>query len=80
MLDHRGLALGNLLVVFEVDELLEGAQILIQLSLDVGLRSREAKLVGIVKLCHAEIVLNFVDCLLNQSAALLAHRSEEGEL
>ena len=38
VLDHRLVALSNFLIVLKVDELFERAQVLVQFSLDIGLR------------------------------------------
>ena len=50
MLNLGLVSLRHLLVVFEVDELLEGAQVLVQVAFDLGLCSRKVQLVFIVEL------------------------------
>ena len=48
MLNHRLLPECNFLVIFQVNKLLEGTQILVKLALDGRLSSGEAQLVGII--------------------------------
>ena len=80
MLDHRLMALGDLLVVLEIDKLLERPQVLVQLPLDLRLRVRKVRLVGIIQLGKPKVRLHLVDRLLHQSASFLAHDVEEEEL
>ena len=69
-----------LLVVLQIDELLECAQILVQITFDLNLCCLEAGFVLIIELSKTEVGFNLVDGLLEESAALLAHDVEEEEL
>ena len=69
-----------LLVVLQIDELLERAQILVQITFDLNLCCLEAGFVLIIELSKTEVGFNLVDGLLEESAALLAHDVEEEEL
>ena len=80
VLDHRLVALCNLLVVLEVDELLERAQVLVQVSLDLRLRFREVSLVRIIQFGETKVGLYLVDSLLDEGASFLAHDVKEEEL
>ena len=80
MLNHCLVPLSDLFVVLKIDELLERPQILVQFALDLCLGVREVRLVGIIKLCQAEVRLHLVDRLLDQGTSLLAHDVEEEEL
>ena len=80
VLDHRLVALGDLLVVLEIYELLERPQVLVQLPLDLRLRVRKVRFVGIIQLGESKVRLHLVDRLLHQSASFLAHDIEEEEL
>ena len=67
-------------VVLQIDELLERAQILVQITFDLNLCSLEARFVLIIELSKTKVCFNLVDSLLEESATLLAHDVEEEEL
>ena len=72
--------LSHFLVVFKIDELLECAQILVQITFDLNLSRLEAGFVLVIELSETEVRFNLVDGLLEESTALLAHNVEEEEL
>ena len=63
VLDHGLMPLGHFFVVFEVDELFEGAQVLVQVSFDFCLSNRKVKFVFVVQFGKAEISFYLVDGL-----------------
>ena len=65
VLDLGLVSLRHLLVVFEVDELLEGTQVLVQVAFDLGLCSRKVQLVFIIELSQAKVSFNLVNGLLH---------------
>jgi len=73
------MALRHLLVFFQVQELFESSQVLIKFTFDLALGIRKLELVSIIDLGEWEVPVDFVDRLLNESGAFLAHNVEKVE-
>ena len=63
MLDHCLMPLRHLLVVLKIDELLERAQVLVELALDVRLSCGEVSLVSVFELGKSKVRFDLVNGL-----------------